>query len=121
MQHRVKRNFRHVFLLPQLYPGISCHFQGDPPPMIPEFPVPELSMRTDSVRRVALKPATKTTFPRFPADHRWSTDQPALKNAGLVNADNVSGLIEKHCLAVPFFGSILLIFGWIYDDFSSFS
>jgi len=89
--------------------------------MMPEFPHPDLSMRTDSVRRVALKPATKTTFPRFPADHRWSTDQPALKNAGLVKADNVSSLIEKHCLAVPFFGSILLIFEWIHYDFSSFS
>jgi len=89
--------------------------------MMPEFPVPDLSMRTGSVRRVALKPATKTRFPRFPPDHRWSTDQPALKNAGLVKADNVSGLIEKHCRAGPFFGSILPIFGWIYDDFSSFS
>jgi len=89
--------------------------------MIPEFPVPELSMRTDSVRRVTLKLVTKTTFPRFPADHRWSTDQPALKNAGLVMADNVSGLIEKHSRAVPFFGSILFIFEWIHYDFSSYS
>jgi hypothetical protein len=89
--------------------------------MIPEFPLPDLSMRTDSVRRAALKPATKTTSPRFPDDHRWSTDQPVLKNAGLVMADNVSGLIEKHSRAVPFFGSILFIFEWIHDDFSSFS